>query len=77
MAETRGAAASDPAEAAEVLEIFKSCPVGGGLAEVYARIDLPLIRVLAEMESTGISGPGAAPGVEWPNGSEMARGGEV
>ena len=51
-------AASDPAgEADAVLAIFhKLRPEveAAGLAEVYARIDLPLIRVLAEMESTGI-----------------------
>ncbi|MEO8050266.1 MAG: DNA polymerase I [Acidobacteriota bacterium] len=49
---------SDPAgEADAVLEIFhKLRPEveAAGLADVYARIDLPLIRVLAEMESTGI-----------------------
>jgi DNA polymerase I len=52
------AAASDPAgEADAVLAIFhKLRPEveAAGLAEVYTRIDLPLIRVLAEMESTGI-----------------------
>jgi DNA polymerase I len=53
------AAASGPAgEADAVLEIFaKLRPEveAAGLADVYARIDLPLVRVLAEMESTGIT----------------------
>ena len=48
----------DPAAEAEaVLAIFdKLRPEveAAGLADVYARIDLPLVRVLAEMESTGI-----------------------
>ena len=52
------AVGSDPAgEADAVLAIFhKLRPEveAAGLADVYARIDLPLVRVLAEMESTGI-----------------------
>ena len=52
------ATGSDPAgEADAVLAIFRKLRPEvekAGLADVYARIDLPLIRVLAEMESTGI-----------------------
>jgi len=45
------------AEADAVLAIFhklRPAVEAAGLAEVYERIDLPLIRVLAEIESTGI-----------------------
>ena len=53
------AAASDPAwEADAVLAIFNKLRPeveAAGLGGVYSRIDLPLIRVLADMESTGIS----------------------
>jgi DNA polymerase-1 len=49
---------SDPAgEADAVLAIFQKLRPevdAAGLADVYAKIDLPLIRLLAEMESTGI-----------------------
>jgi DNA polymerase I len=77
------AAASDPAgEADAVLAIFhKLRPEveAAGLAELYARIDLPLIRVLAEMESTGIRVDPAQLGVlSGRMEAEMARlGGEV
>ena len=53
--------AADPDPAAEadaVLAIFnKLCPAvdEAGLADVYTKIDQPLIRVLADMESTGIT----------------------
>jgi len=76
-------AASDPAgEAAEVLEIFQKLRPEvekAGLAEVYARIDLPLIRVLAEMESTGIRvDPAQLRVLSGRMEAEMARlGGEV
>jgi DNA polymerase I len=77
------AAASDPAgEADEVLEIFQKLRPEvekAGLAEVYARIDLPLIRVLAEMESTGIRvDPAQLRVLSGRMEAEMARlGGEV
>ncbi len=52
------AAGSGPAgEADAVLAIFRKLRPeveAAGLADVYARVDLPLVRVLAEMESTGI-----------------------
>ena len=48
----------DPAAEAEaVLAIFNKLRPeveAAGLADLYARIDLPLVRVLAEIESTGI-----------------------
>jgi len=53
------AAGSDPAgEADAVLQIFHKLQPeveAAGLGEVYTRIDLPLVRVLADMESTGIT----------------------
>jgi len=76
-------AASDPAgEADAVLAIFhKLLPEveKAGLAEVYTRIDLPLIRVLAEMESTGIRvDPAQLRVLSGRMEAEMARlGGEV
>ena len=49
---------SDPAAQADVvIQLFhKLRPEveGAGLADLYARIDLPLVRVLAHMEETGI-----------------------
>ena len=77
------AAASGPAgEADAVLEMFhKLRPEveAAGLAEVYARIDLPLVRVLAEMESTGITvDPAQLRVLSGRMEAEMARlGGEV
>jgi DNA polymerase-1 len=77
------AGASDPAgEAEAVLEIFhKLRPEveAAGLADVYARIDLPLIRVLADMESTGITvDPAQLRVLSGRMEAEMARlGGEV
>ena len=74
---------SDPAaEADAVLAIFhKLRPEveAAGLADVYARIDLPLIRVLAEMESTGIRvDPAQLRVLSGRMEEEMARlGGEV
>jgi len=53
------ATGSDPAgEADAVLEIFRKLRPeveAARLADVYTRIDLPLIRVLADIESTGIT----------------------
>ncbi len=46
------------AEASAVLAIFRKlrpAVEAAGLADVYSKIDLPLIRVLADMESTGIT----------------------
>ena len=77
------AAASDPAgEADAVLQIFRKLRPeveAAGLADVYTRIDLPLIRVLAEMESTGITvDPGQLRVLSGRMEAEMARlGGEV
>jgi len=77
------AAASGPAgEADAVLEMFhKLRPEveAAGLADVYARIDLPLVRVLAEMESTGITvDPAQLRVLSGRMEAEMARlGGEV
>jgi DNA polymerase-1 len=74
---------SDPAgEADAVLAIFSKLRPeveAAGLAEVYARIDLPLIRVLAEMESTGIRvDPAQLRVLSGRMEAEMARlGGEV
>ena len=52
-------AGSDPAAQAEtVLSLFQSLRPeveAAGLADLYARIDLPLIRVLAGMETLGIT----------------------
>jgi DNA polymerase I len=77
------AAASGPAaEADAVLEMFhKLRPEveAAGLAGVYATIDLPLVRVLAEMESTGITvDPAQLRILSGRMEAEMARlGGEV
>ena len=77
------ATGADPAgEADAVLEIFhKLRPEveAAGLADVYGRIDLPLIRVLAEMESTGITvDPAQLRVLSGRMEAEMARlGGEV
>ena len=49
--------AGPAAEADAILAIFNKLRPDvetAGLADVYAKIDLPLIRVLADMESTGI-----------------------
>jgi DNA polymerase-1 len=77
------AGAADPAgEADAVLAMFQKLRPeveAAGLAEVYARIDLPLIRVLAEMESTGIRvDPAQLRILSGRMETEMARrGGEV
>ncbi len=77
------ATGSDPAaEADAVMEIFhKLRPEveAAGLAGVYTRIDLPLIRVLADMESTGITvDPAQLRVLSGRMEGEMARlGGEV
>ncbi len=77
------ASSPDPAgEADAVLAIFHKLRPEvekAGLADVYARIDLPLIRVLADMESTGIRVDPAQLGVlSGRMEVEMARlGGEV
>ena len=74
---------SDPAaEADAVLAIFKKLRPdveAAGLADVYSKIDLPLIRVLADMESTGIRvDPAQLRVLSGRMEEEMARlGGEV